>query len=245
MQLLRGKRALVTGGTSGIGKSIAQLFLEQGAEVVIAGTHEQRAKDVTRELGGSISYALFDVSKMSEVEEAVKAIVQRWEDRIDILVNCAGISRDRLFVQMGEEEWLKVISVNLHSVFHLIKSVIKPMVKRREGCIINLASVIGLKGNAGQANYAAAKAGIIGLSKSLAKEYAKRRIRVNVIAPGFIATPMTDRLSQEQQSAILQTIPMGRFGLAQEVASVALFLASDLASYITGEVITVDGGMLA
>ncbi len=251
MQLLEQKKALITGGTSGIGLAIAKKFISNGASVTIVGTNEEKAKRAIEELNAlklseqsQASFILLDVADNDAVQLHVKRLLDEWSN-VDILVNCAGITRDKLLMRMEKDDWEKVIQVNLNSVFNFCKALMRPMIKNKQGRIINISSVIGLTGNPGQSNYAASKAGMIGFSKSLAKELATRGITVNVIAPGFIETPMTDRLDEKQQQKIFQMIPMSRFGSPEEVANVAVFLASDLASYITGEVIAVDGGMLA
>lgn len=250
-KLLDGKKAIITGGTSGIGKAIASLFMREGAIVLILGTNKEKAiaavEDIERENpdAGSCTYCILDVADQAAVESTIKGQIQEWGNHIDILVNCAGINSDKLLIRMTEEDWSRVISINLNSVFRVTKSVLPTMMKSRSGKIINIASVIGVIGNPGQTNYAASKAGVIGFSRSLAKEVAKRGICVNTIAPGFIETPMTDKLSLEQRDSILHTVPIARFGKPIEVANAALFLASELSSYITGTVLPVDGGMLA
>lgn len=249
-ELLKGKTALVTGGTAGIGRAIALLFAEQGANVVIFGTNEERAKSVLQEMqerraqeGQIVSARIVDVADTEAVEKAVEALLQEFA-AIDVLVNNAGITRDALLMRMQEEDWDRVLAVNLKSVYNFCRALSRPMMKNRRGSIINISSVIGLTGNAGQVNYAASKAGVIGLTKSLAKEMASRGIRANCIAPGYIETSMTGGLSPEVKQAILSKIPMGRIGAPEEIAEAALFLASDLSSYVTGQVLTVDGGMV-
>ncbi|MGL4348032.1 MAG: 3-oxoacyl-[acyl-carrier-protein] reductase [Chlamydiales bacterium] len=250
-KLLEGKKAIITGGTSGIGKAIAAIFLHQGATVLILGTNKEKAIAAVEEIKtenqhpGACAYCIVDVGNSAEVESNIKRQIQEWGNHIDILVNSAGITSDKLLLRMTEEDWSRVISVNLDSIFRVTKAVLPTMMKARSGKIINIASVIGVIGNPGQTNYAASKAGMIGFSRSLAKEVAKRGICVNTIAPGFIETPMTDKLTHEQRDSILHTVPIARFGKATEVANVALFLASELSSYVTGAVLPVDGGMLA
>lgn len=250
-QLLEGKKVIITGGTSGIGKAIASIFVREGATVVILGTNREKAiaavQDIKRENPNrsSCSYLIVDVSDASAVKSTIKSQIQEWKNQIDILVNCAGITSDKLLIRMTEEDWSRVVAVNLDSLFRVTKSVLPTMMKSRSGKIINIASVIGIIGNPGQTNYAASKAGMIGFSRSLAREVAKRGITVNTIAPGFIETPMTEKLSQEQSDSILHRVPLARFGKPLEVANAALFLASELANYITGTVLAVDGGMLA
>lgn len=250
IELLKGKTALITGGTAGIGKAIACLFAQQGADVAIFGTNRERAEQALREIEAAkarpeqkcASY-LVDVSKPKEVDEAVEQILKDW-GKVDVLVNNAGITRDQLLMRMTEEDWNLVIDVNLKSVYNTCRALTRPMMKARTGTIVNISSVIGLTGNAGQANYAASKSGMIGFTKSLAKELASRGIRANCVAPGYIETQMTQNLSDSIKESILSKIPMGRIGNPRDVAQAALFLASDLANYITGQVITVDGGMV-
>jgi 3-oxoacyl-[acyl-carrier protein] reductase len=248
MRLLEGKKAVITGGTSGIGKAIAMQYAAHGADVIIIGKNEEKARKVIAELQQSgrrkYAYYLCDVADTEKVGNVMQQILADWQT-VDILVNCAGITKDKLLMRMEQADWDDVIQVNLRSVYNFSKPLIRPMMKAKQGRIINISSVIGLTGNPGQVNYAASKAGMIGFSKSLAKEVATKGITVNTIAPGFIKTPMTDELSEEQQKNILNQVPMARFGNPEEIAGAALFLASDLAGYITGEVIAVDGGMIA
>lgn len=250
MQLLKGKTALITGGTAGIGKAIACLYAEQGAHVIIWGTNADRAQQVVQELEAirpsleqKMASFLVDVSKTQEVEEAVQKVLTDF-GKVDILVNNAGITRDNLLMRMNETDWDQVITVNLKSVYNTCHALTRSMMKARSGVILNISSVIGLTGNAGQVNYAASKAGMIGFTKSLAQELASRNIRVNCVAPGYIDTHMTEGLSDSIKGAILAKIPLGRIGAPRDIAHAALFLASDLASYITGQVVTVDGGMV-
>jgi 3-oxoacyl-[acyl-carrier protein] reductase len=250
MQLLKGKRALITGGTAGIGKEIAATFAKQGAHVCVFGTNPERAEAVMEELSQvridpeqSFCYEIVNVSDKQAVEEAIQRLLATWP-AVDILVNNAGITRDGLLMKMSEEDWDIVIDVNLKSVYNTCQALVRPMLKARRGRIINVSSVVGLTGNAGQVNYAASKSGIIGLTKSLAQELATRGICVNCIAPGFINTRMTDVLSDEQKQGILKKIPMGRMGSPEDIADAALFFASDQSKYITGQVLTVDGGMV-
>jgi 3-oxoacyl-[acyl-carrier protein] reductase len=250
MHLLKGKVALVTGGTAGIGKEIASLFAEQGAHVIILGTNAERSAQALQEIEArkadpaqKISAHLVNVSHYKEVEETIEKLLKEF-GKIDILVNNAGITRDNLLMKMSEEDWDQVLSVNLKSVFNTCKALTRPMMKARSGSVINITSVIGLTGNAGQANYAASKAGMIGFTKSLAKELASRGIRANCIAPGYIETSMTDVLPPQVKEAIIAKVPLSRIGHPRDIAQAALFLASDQASYITGQVLTVDGGMV-
>lgn len=250
MQLLKGKKALVTGGTAGIGREIALTFAKQGADVAIFGTHAQRAELVLEEMravarSDSQSFLAFtkDVSSKSAVEEALESLLASWK-QIDILVNNAGITRDGLLMRMSEDDWDQVIDVNLKSVYNFSQGLIRPMMKARGGKIINISSVVGLMGNAGQTNYAASKAGMIGFTKALAKEVASRGICVNCVAPGFIITRMTETLTGDQKESLQKQIPMGRLGSPEDVANACLFLSSTLSDYITGQVLTVDGGMV-
>jgi len=244
---LTGKVALVTGASRGIGKACALHLAELGAKVVVnyARSSVQADEVVSRikEMGGEAIAIQADVTKQSEVESLVKETIKSFGG-IDILVNNAGITRDTLLIRMKEDDWDQVIDTNLKSVFLVTKAVAKHMMKKRQGRIINISSVIGVVGNAGQANYAASKAGIIGFSKSIAKELASRNILVNMIAPGFIETDMTEVLSDEIKEGILSNIPLGRFGQTEDIARLAAFLASEENRYITGQVIHVDGGMI-
>lgn len=244
--LLKDKVTIVTGGARGIGKEIALHFAQEGARLIICDINEEELEKTRGEVKNfdkSVSVFKVDVSKREEVENMVVNILDNYK-RIDILINNAGITRDALILRMEEVDWDKVITVNLKSVFNCTKAVAKVMLRQREGKIINISSIIGLIGNAGQANYSASKAGIIGFTKSVAKELASRGITVNAIAPGFIQTEMTETLPQEIKDQMLKRIPMGRWGTPKDIAKVALFLASESASYVTGQVIVVDGGMI-
>ncbi|HNY62769.1 MAG TPA: 3-oxoacyl-[acyl-carrier-protein] reductase [Bacteroidales bacterium] len=245
-KLLLGKTAMITGGGRGIGKQIVLTFAEQGANVIITDLKENEAilqlvKDVEG-MGVEALFLAYDVSKLDQTEEAIKKAVERF-GRIDILVNNAGITRDTLLMRMKEEDWDMVMNVNVKSIFNHTKAIQSVMLKQRFGSIINMGSVVGITGNAGQVNYSASKAAVIGLSKSVARELGSRNIRCNVIAPGFIETEMTQVLSQEVREAYLKTISLRRPGTPQDIANTALYLASDLSSYITGQVIVCDGGM--
>ena len=243
---LSGKVALVTGSARGIGRAIAEAFCSEGAIVVVndvgdaAGARETLA--ALEAAGGKGSVEMFDVSDPAQVEGGVRNIFAA-QGRIDVLVNNAGITRDNLLMRMSEEEFDAVLRVNLKGTYLLTKAVTRIMMKQRSGRVINLSSVVGMMGNAGQSNYAAAKAGIVGFTKAAARELAARNITVNAIAPGFIRTAMTAGLPEGVQKAFLAQIPLGRFAEPQEVAALALFLASDAASYITGQVIGINGGM--
>lgn len=250
MQLLKGKKALITGGTAGIGKQIALTFAEQGASVVIFGTSAERAQQVIEECKArktsedqQFLAEIVDVAEKEAIAKAIEDVLGKW-GQVDILVNNAGITRDALLMKMSEEHWDEVIDVNLKSVFNTCQALVRSMLKARSGKIINISSVVGLTGNAGQANYSASKSGVIGFTKSLALELASRGICVNCIAPGYIETRMTEALTDGQKEAILKKIPMGRVGSPEEIANAALFLASDMSKYITGQVLTVDGGMV-
>jgi 3-oxoacyl-[acyl-carrier protein] reductase len=243
---LSGKVALVTGSARGIGRAIAELFCAEGATVVVndvgsdAGARETLA--ALEAAGGKGSVEMFDVSDAAQVDAGVKNILAV-HGRIDVLVNNAGITRDNLLLRMSEEEFDAVIRVNLKGTYLLTKTVTRHMMKQRSGKVVNISSVVGMMGNAGQSNYAAAKAGIIGFTKAAARELATRNITVNAIAPGFIQTAMTAALPEAVQKAFLAQIPLGRFAEAREVAELALFLASDASSYITGQVVGINGGM--
>ncbi|MCH9631846.1 MAG: 3-oxoacyl-[acyl-carrier-protein] reductase FabG [Chlamydiae bacterium] len=244
--MLEGKKAIVTGATAGIGKAIALTLAEAGADVAVFGTNSERGQKVVDEIKSKTSREAFfvsaDVSSTQEVQESVNQVVEKFGS-VDILVNNAGIVKDGLLMRMSEADWDRVIDVNLKSVFNMSKAVLRTMMKARSGRIINISSVIGLTGNAGQVNYAASKSGIIGVTKSLAKELASRNIFVNCVAPGFVDTGMTDTLGDNLKEEILKAIPMKRIGTPEEIAQVALFLAGNGANYITGQVLPVDGGM--
>lgn len=251
MKRLVGKKVVVTGGTRGIGRAIAERFAEHGASVAIVGTNEERGKEALAALealridaGQVFQFNKVDIASFAEVEAFANQLLESWQ-AVDILVNCAGITRDMLIMRMKEEDWDLVIDTNLKSVYNTINMFIRSMMKQRYGKIINISSVVGLMGNPGQANYAASKAGMIGMTKSLAKEVATRGICINCIAPGFIETDMTSKLTEEQKQQILKQVPMGRLGSGREIANAALFLASDESQYITGQVLTVDGGLTA
>lgn len=246
--LLENQVAVITGGNSGIGKAIALKFAEDGAKLAIFGTNLEKGLAAVEEIkqatkNQNIHFIVVDVSKTAAVEESIKKVIEDF-GQIDILVNNAGVTADQLLMKMTEEEWDRVIDVNLKSCFNTCKAVVRNMMKARKGKIINISSVVGLTGNVGQANYAASKAGIIGFTKALAKELASRNILVNCIAPGFIKTNMTDKLTDAQKEAILKDIPLGALGEPIDIANLAWFLASSLTRYITGQVWAVDGGMV-
>ena len=246
MGLLDGKVALITGATRGIGKGIAEVFAKQGAQVAFtyAGSVD-KAKALEEELGKITKVKSYQ-SDASDYDAAQQLAADVTADfgKIDILINNAGITRDNLMLRMSKDDWDTIIRVNLDSVFNLTKAVIKPMMKARSGSIINMTSVVGVKGNAGQANYAASKAGVIGFSKSIALELGSRNIRCNAIAPGFIETEMTAALDEKTVQGWRESIPLKRGGQPEDVANACVFLASDMSGYITGQVLNVDGGML-
>lgn len=239
------RTALVTGASRGIGFSIAKALDRDGFDVVGTATTQEGINNLEREfraVGGSVTGLPLDVAEISSIELFLDEMKVR-ELRPLIVVNNAGITRDNLLIRMKDEEWAEVIATNLGAVFHLCKRLIRPMLKARYGRIINITSVVGIAGNAGQSNYAAAKAGIVGFTKSLAGEVANRGITVNAVAPGLVDTDMTRDLTEKQKKQVLEAIPIGRMGSSEEIAEVVAFLASDRASYITGETIHVNGGM--
>ncbi|MDF2797728.1 MAG: fabG [Devosia sp.] len=239
---LTGKRALVTGASGGIGREIAKALAAAGAKVALSGTRQGALEQVAAEIGADSPILTCNLSKLEEVDKLVPA-AEAALGGLDILVNNAGMTRDNLFMRMKDEEWDEVIAVNLTAAFHLNRAVLRGMMKQRFGRIIGISSVVGVMGNPGQGNYAASKAGLIGMNKALAHEVASRNITVNSIAPGFIASAMTDELNDKQREGILSTIPANRLGTPQEVAACAVFLASDAAAYITGHTLNVNGGM--
>jgi 3-oxoacyl-[acyl-carrier protein] reductase len=240
---LTGKGALVTGASGGIGWAIAEALHAQGSAVAISGTRAERLNELAAKLGSRVFVLPCDLRDRAAVaklgEEAEKALGQ-----VDILVNNAGITHDNLFMRMKDEEWDDVIAVNLSSVFVLTRGILRGMMRRRAGRIVNIASISGVLGNPGQGNYAASKAGLVGMTKSLAREVSSRGITANCIAPGFISTPMTDALTPKQVEAIAAAIPAAKFGKPEDVAAVVVFLASDEAGYVTGETVHVNGGMV-
>ena len=243
---LGNKVSIVTGASKGIGKAIAKIFAQAGTHVVCVSRTKDDLNILKKEIlndGGSVSIYSCDVSNFDEVEGLIRNTVEEFS-KIDIIVNNAGITRDGLIMRMSDEDWNTVIDINLKGTFNAIKAVSRQMIKQKSGRIINISSVVGLKGNAGQANYAASKAGIIGLTKSSSKELASRGITVNCIAPGYIATDMTDQLTDKVKEEIINRIPLGYIGKTDNIAAAALFLASDEAEYITGQTISVDGGMV-
>jgi len=243
MQHLAGKTALVTGASGGIGGAIAKALHTAGAKLVISGTRQEALDALNAELGGTATAMTCNLSDPASIEALVKG-AEAALTQIDILVCNAGITRDNLSLRMKDEEWQQVIDVNLTASFKLIRATMKGMLKRRNGRIINVTSVVGTMGNPGQANYCASKAGIAGMTKAMAQEVASRNVTINCVAPGFIKTAMTDALNEDQQKRITDNIPAGRFGMPEDVAGSVLFLASDSASYITGQTIHVNGGLL-
>jgi 3-oxoacyl-[acyl-carrier protein] reductase len=240
---LTGKTALVTGASGGIGGAIARALHAQGAVVVLSGTRAEALEAVKAELGSRAFVATCDLGNKESVEALVKTAEAAAGAPIDILINNAGITRDNLFMRMKDEEWDQVIAVNLTAAFRLSRAVLRGMMKKRWGRIISITSVVGETGNPGQGNYAAAKAGLVGMTKSLAAEVASRNITVNAVAPGFIATAMTDALTDAQKQAVSVRIPAGRMGTPAEIAAAVVYLASEEAAYVTGETIQVNGGM--
>lgn len=243
--LLQGKTAVITGAGQGIGKSIALTFAKNGAKIVVSDVVAANAEQVVSEIeamGGQALAVICDVRDSAQCDALIDKAVEKF-GALDILVNNAGVTKDGLMMRMKEEDFDFVIAINLKGVFNCSKSVIRPMMKQRSGRIINISSVVGLMGNAGQVNYSASKAGVIGMTKTMAKEFGSRGINVNAICPGFIQTAMTDKLSDDAKKQLVQFIPFQKLGQADDVANAALFLASDLASYITGETLRVDGGM--
>jgi len=243
MTNLKGKKVLVTGASGGIGKAIAIELSSNGADLCLTGRNKSELESLQKVIGGNCEIIISDLSKSEGIDELANSAQEKM-GQIDILINNAGITRDNLFMRMSEEDWNEVINVNLNSIFKLTKHLIKGMIKRRYGRIINITSVIGVAGGAGQSNYSASKAGIIAMSKSLAQEVGSRSVTVNSIAPGFIETNMTAELSDDRKQEILNSISIGRLGKPDDIAGAVCFLASDKASYITGQTIHINGGML-
>ncbi len=247
MRILENKVALITGGARGIGREIVLKLASEGANVAFTDIRLEGVADEVIELSRSKGVKAFafqsDVRSLSEAQTTIEAVVKEFQ-RIDILINNAGITRDNLIMRMTEDEWDSVIAINLKGTFNFCKAACRQMLGQREGKIINIASVVGVMGNAGQVNYSASKAGVIGLTKTLAKEFASRNIQVNAIAPGFIDTEMTQKLNEQQREALTNAIPMKRIAKPEEIANVVAFLASPAANYITGQVINVDGGLV-
>ena len=239
---LEGKKALITGASGGIGKEIAKVLIEHNAEVCISGRNHEELNALKKSLGKKCHVVTCDLSKKDEIIELIKK-ADEFMGYIDILVNNAGITKDNIFLRMSENEWEDVLNVNLNSTFNILKLITKGMVKRKYGRIINISSVVGVTGGAGQVNYSASKAGLIGLTKSLSQEVATRNITVNCIAPGFIETPMTEKLDDKRKDTILNSIPMNRIGRPEDLSSAIIFLASQESSYITGQTIHINGGL--
>ena len=242
---LKGKVALVTGAAQGIGKAVALLLARNAADLVISDINLEKAEETAREIqsiGRGAMAIKVDVANLGDVEQMVEAVLERF-GHIDILINNAGITRDRLILRMTEEDWDAVLNINLKGTFHCTKMVIRHMSKQRNGKIVNIASVVGEMGNAGQANYSASKAGVIGFTKTIAREFAQRGINVNAIAPGYIETPMTEALPEKAKEELKRIIPMERLGRPEDVAEAVLFLVSEASSYITGQVLNVNGGI--
>lgn len=239
---LTGKTALVTGATGGIGNAIARALHKQGATVAISGTRKEVLDQLAADLKERVHVLPCNLANKDEVE----ALVPKAEEvmgKLDILVANAGITKDNLFVQLRDEDWDSVIDINLTATFRLSRAAMKTMMRRRHGRIIGITSVVGVTGNPGQGNYTAAKAGMIGMMKSIGKEYARRGVTANCVAPGFIATPMTDKLNEKQREAVLQMVPSGRLGTGDDIAAAVVYLASDEAAYVTGQTLHVNGGM--
>ena len=239
---LEGKKALITGASGGIGKEIAKVLIEHNAEVCISGRNLEELNALKKSLGEKCYVVACDLSKKDEITELIKK-TDEYLGYTDILINNAGITKDNIFLRMSENEWEDVLNINLNSTFSILKLITKGMVKRKYGRIINISSVVGVTGGAGQVNYSASKAGLIGLTKSLSQEIATRNITVNCIAPGFIETPMTEKLDDKRKDAILNSIPMNRIGKPKDLSSAIIFLASQESSYITGQTLHINGGL--
>jgi len=242
---LTDKVALVTGAAQGIGKAVALLLARNGADLIVSDINLEKAEETAKEIqaiGRKAMAIKVDVANLGDVEQMVEAVLGRF-GHIDILINNAGITRDRLVLRMTEEDWDAVLNINLKGTFHCTKAVIRHMSKQRSGKIVNIASVVGEMGNAGQANYSASKAGVIGFTKTIAREFAQRGINVNAIAPGYIETPMTESLPEKAKEELKRIIPMERLGRPEDVAEAVLFLVSEASSYITGQVLNVNGGI--
>ena len=243
---LAGKVAVVTGAAQGIGRAIAEALAEDGADIVVADLDPGRSQETVtaiQKLGRRALTVKVNVAEWNDVKAMAEQVIREW-GKIDILVNNAGITRDGLLMRMKEEDWNLVLQVNLNGTFHCTKAILLPMTKQRYGRIVNIASIVGVMGNAGQANYAASKAAVIGFTKTVAREYASRAVTVNAVAPGFIDTAMTQGLSAEVKDSLQKQIPLGRLGQPSDIAAAVRFLASDEAAYITGHVLHVNGGML-
>jgi len=244
--ILKNKVSIITGGARGIGYAIAETLANAGSDIVLCDVNEENLSTACIELeksGRNIMTDRCDVTKFEQVKALIQKVLDKF-GKIDILINNAGITKDGLLVRMADEQWDAVLTVNLKGAFNFTKAVARPMMKQKEGKIVNISSIIGIIGNAGQANYAASKGGLIAFTKSIAKELASRNINVNAVAPGFIQTDMTKALAEDAKKEMLKLIPLGSFGTAKDVAELVLFLISDSSDYITGQVIQVDGGMV-
>ena len=237
------KKVLITGASGGIGKSVAKYFYEKGYFVILCGRNESKIKEITKSWKNHYAIFTFDLSQKNKINEFCNQVTKSHEN-VDILINNAGITDDNLFLRMKYDQWVKVLDINLNSNFLITNFFIKQMLKKKWGRVINITSVVGHSGNAGQTNYCASKSAIIGMSKSLALEVAKRGITINCISPGFIQTSMTESLNEQQQDAIIKSIPVGKVGQPEDIAGCALFLASECSSYITGQTFHVNGGLL-
>ena len=240
---LNNKKILITGASGGIGSSLCQKFIKEGSKIIFTSSSKDKLEKLKNTNGNSHLYYLLDLSKNEELIDGIKTISDENKD-IDILINNAGITRDNLMLRMKPDQWNEVINVNLNSNYYIIKSILPNMVKKKNGKIIGISSVVASTGNPGQSNYTASKAAIISMYKSIALEVAQRNININIISPGFIESPMTDKLDDNQKTNIMNKIPMKKFGSPEDVSNLALFLASDLSSYITGQNFHVNGGML-
>ena len=240
---LKNKKVLITGSSGGIGLSLCKVFLKMGCKIIFTSSDNDKLNELKKKFGNENSYYLLNLSNLNSMPSSISKITQENSD-IDILINNAGISRDNLFLRMNADQWNEVINVNLNSNFYIIKSILPNMIKKKKGNIIGITSVVANTGNPGQANYTASKSGMISMYKSLALEVAQRNININLIAPGFIQSPMTDKLNENQKNNIMEKIPMKKFGHPDDIANLAVFLASDKSSYITGQTFHVNGGML-
>ena len=240
---LKNKKILITGSSGGIGKSLCEEFIKEGCKIIFTSSNQDKLNLLKKNYGNLHKYYMLDFLDINNLSEKIDIITKENTD-IDVLINNAGITKDNLFLRMKIEQWNEVINVNLNSNFYLIKSILPNMIKRRSGKIIGITSVVAFTGNPGQANYTAAKAGMISMYKSLASEVAQRNININLIAPGFIQSPMTNNLNDIQKKTIMDKIPMKKFGIPQDISNIALFLASEQSSYITGQTFNVNGGML-
>ena len=239
---LKNKNIILTGSTGGIGMSILEKLVNSGANIIATGTNEDKLKIITTKFANVITKK-FDISNHQEIEKFIDDCYDNLDKKIDVIINNAGITKDNLSIRMNKNEWDQVLNINLTSTFLLSKCVIRKMIKANEGKIINITSIVAHTGNLGQSNYSASKAAVLGMSKSLALEYAKKNIKVNCISPGFITSNMTDKINEKQKEIMMSKIPLARFGNPSDVANTALFLCSDLSNYITGETIHVNGGM--